>query len=390
MKTQDRMITPAILTVALLTIMAGAVVAPAIASIARAFPLASGSSIKLVLTLPALMVIPFAFFTNRLTRTWGKKKTLLLGLVLYLVSGVGGGLAGSIEFLLICRAFLGISVGIIMPLANALVSDFYQADKAARMMGWVSASSQVGGICGQLLSGVLAAVSWRYSFGSYGVALAAIILVHFYLPEPERRSAPNEKRRQKFPLPVVFYALVMLVTMMVFYVVPVNISLFIENQGMGSPATSGAASAWLNLTAFLLGLSFHRLHKLFGCYSMPAGAGVIALGMFVLGQSTHLAAIFCGLTLVGAGLGFISPLVFQLTRLSAGPARLVSAMALVTSLLYLGQFLSPLVLDSLAGAWFADSPATPFKMATWFGLGLTGLAFLHSIYLKIFSPSAEQ
>jgi MFS family permease len=377
------MITPAILTVALLTIMAGAVVAPAIASIARAFPEASNSTIKLVLTLPALMVIPFALITSRLSRAWGKKKTLLLGLVLYLLSGVGGGLANSIVFLLICRAVLGISVGIVMPLVNALVSDFYKADKAARMMGWVSASSQVGGICGQLLSGVLAVFSWRYSFASYGVALVAIVLVHIYLPEPETGILKKGKKRVPFPLPVVFYALVMFLSMLVFYAVPVNISLFIENQGMGSAAVSGAASAWLNLTAFLLGLCFHKFYKFFGRYSMPTGASAIALGMFVFGQSTHLAAVFCALTLVGAGLGFISPLIFQMTRLAAGPAQLVSAMALVTSLLYLGQFLSPLVIDSLGAFCFKDDPATPFKMASWFALGLTGLALLHTIHLKL-------
>lgn len=46
--------------------MAGAAISPAIASIAGAFPNASTDVIKLIVTLPPLMVIPFALISGRL------------------------------------------------------------------------------------------------------------------------------------------------------------------------------------------------------------------------------------------------------------------------------------------------------------------------------------
>ncbi len=77
MATSNKMIGPAILSVALLTVMAGAAISPAIANIGKAFPDASPGLIKLVLTMPSLMVIPFALISGKLCDRFGKKNVLL-------------------------------------------------------------------------------------------------------------------------------------------------------------------------------------------------------------------------------------------------------------------------------------------------------------------------
>lgn len=130
-----------ILSVALLTVMAGAAISPVIANIAGAFPGAGHGVVKLVLTLPTLLVIPFAMISGRLSDFPGKKKVLLTGLFLYLVGVVGGGFSGTIETMLVFRALLGVSVGLIMPLSTAIVSDFFDGDHATKMMGRISASN---------------------------------------------------------------------------------------------------------------------------------------------------------------------------------------------------------------------------------------------------------
>ena len=120
MVTDSKMIGPTILSVALLTAMAGAAISPVISNIARAFSNASPGRIKLVLTLPSLVVIPFALISGRLCDAFGKRTVLLTGLIFYLVGGLGGGFAGTIEVLLGCRALLGLSVGLIMPISRPL------------------------------------------------------------------------------------------------------------------------------------------------------------------------------------------------------------------------------------------------------------------------------
>ena len=154
MVTDSKMIGPTILSVALLTVMAGAAISPAISNIAKAFSNASPGLIKLVLTLPSLVVIPFALISGRLCDAFGKRTMLLTGLILYLVGGLGGGFAGTIEVLLGCRALLGLSVGLIMPISTAIVSDFFEGGEAMQMMGWISASNHFGGMAAQMISGI--------------------------------------------------------------------------------------------------------------------------------------------------------------------------------------------------------------------------------------------
>lgn len=66
MNKAEKRIGPTILSVSMLTVMAGAAISPAIASIAGAYSNASTDVIKLVVTLPSLMVVPFALISGRL------------------------------------------------------------------------------------------------------------------------------------------------------------------------------------------------------------------------------------------------------------------------------------------------------------------------------------
>lgn len=109
-----------ILSLSLLTVMAGAAVAPALGVIAKAFPGASQLAVQLIISMPSL----FIFLTNlifpRLSAKFGSKTLVLAGLILYTVGGVAAGLFSNIVLLLIMRALVGIGVGIIMPLSTGL------------------------------------------------------------------------------------------------------------------------------------------------------------------------------------------------------------------------------------------------------------------------------
>lgn len=89
MVTESKRVGLAILSVALLTVMAGAAISPAISNIEKAFSNASPGLIKLVLTLPSPVVIPFALISGRLCDAFEKRTMLLRGLTLYLVGGLG-------------------------------------------------------------------------------------------------------------------------------------------------------------------------------------------------------------------------------------------------------------------------------------------------------------
>ena len=145
----------AILSISLITVMAGATISPALGSISEAFPEANETSIKLINTLHALFIIPFTFISSRLTKRVSKKSVLAAGLILYVIGGLGGAFAPTLWLLLVSRAVLGIAVGLIMPISTSLIPDFYEGKEKTVMMGRVSASNQLGGIISIVLAGIL-------------------------------------------------------------------------------------------------------------------------------------------------------------------------------------------------------------------------------------------
>ena len=85
----NKMLMPTILSISLLTVMASTAVSPALSSIKESFAGISDTSAKLVLTLPSLIMIPFSLLSGWLSARMNKKTLVLLGMLLYLIMGVG-------------------------------------------------------------------------------------------------------------------------------------------------------------------------------------------------------------------------------------------------------------------------------------------------------------
>lgn len=223
---------PAILSISLLTLMASAAVSPALAELRKAFPDVGQTTIKLILTLPSLMVIPFSLLSGWLAVRMNKKTLALIGLVIYACAGVGGGLAQNFRQLLVMRAILGIGLGIIMPLSTTFIMDFFSGEERPKMMGLQAVSNQLGGLALLAVAGWLAFLNWRYAFGVYALAFLSIALVFLWLPEPPKppTQKKGEAAQKGLPLAVFGLAGLMLMMMTVYYVFATDLALFIESE----------------------------------------------------------------------------------------------------------------------------------------------------------------
>lgn len=119
----NRMLKPTIISIAMATVMAGAAISPALGLIAANFSGTNPTYIKLVLTAPSLLIIPFSFLSSYLTKRISKRTIVLIGLAIYVISGVGAQFTNTIGMLLAFRFLLGAGVGLVMPLSFTLISD---------------------------------------------------------------------------------------------------------------------------------------------------------------------------------------------------------------------------------------------------------------------------
>lgn len=343
----------AILSVSLLTIMAGAAVSPALGDIALAFPDVSETTIKLLLTLPSVMIIPFIFVSSHLTRRFPKKHILFAGMVFYLIGGLGGGLVSSIELLLFCRAVLGIGVGLLMPISTSLVADFFDGEERTSTMGQVSAANNLGGVVLFLASGVLASISWRMAFSVYSLVIIAAVIVFFYLPA--KKPEPDSPGAVSARLPKKLYAFgaAMFFIVLAFYSIPANMALFLKQEGIGSSRSAGLVISLSTAAGFVAGLLLGRIKRLLQTYFTAIQLLLMGAGFFIISVSSHLFLIGVGVGLMGFGFGSIVPTVFDQVSRQVPKSQTVQAMAIVTSMLFLGQFSSPIFLDGI-GMLFAN------------------------------------
>src|SRR5581483_11067510 len=128
---------------------------------------------------------------------YGRKRVLLLGLVLFGLASLAGGFAQEPAQLVAARAVQGIGAAALAPAALALLSATFPAGKPrVRAFGVWSAMNAAGGAVGVLLGGLLTQyVSWRWvMFVNVPMAAGTLVLAWRGVatgPAPVRSGRPD-------------------------------------------------------------------------------------------------------------------------------------------------------------------------------------------------------
>ncbi|MFN8047392.1 MAG: MFS transporter [Ancrocorticia sp.] len=156
------------------------------------------SSRQWIITGYALTFGGLLLLSGRLGDRWGRKKTLIAGLVGFAVASAIGGAAPSIELLIAARIAQGAFAALLAPSALALVSVSFDDDEGrSRAFGIFGAVSMVGTTIGLLLGGALTeALSWRWTmYINTVIAVPAILGAFLLLP----RTAEGTRQRLDIP-----------------------------------------------------------------------------------------------------------------------------------------------------------------------------------------------
>ncbi|MBO6189360.1 MAG: MFS transporter [Alloprevotella sp.] len=385
MQKVSQRVTATILSMSLLTVMAGAAIAPALGIIRAHFQASSPLLVQLIVSLPALLIILTSLFFLPISRRFSTRTIAVVGLLLYVAAGSGCFFAEHVETLLMLRAVLGISVGLIMPLSTGLLAYYFPPEAQARLMGLSAAMNQLGGVVATLLAGLLAEISWNDAFLVYLLGLIAVVMVWAWLPDAHLRSenkrgkAFEPKQLLKFHPSVVGMWLVM----MIFFVFPTNFALSSPQTTTLSTTGITLAMVGLDLVAFFVGLCFGQLMTLCrrGVKYFAPLCFFAGYGLFVVGGTWPT---FVGTAFVGCAVGVGVPYLNTIASIKGGRNSATTVMPLLSAALYLGQFLSPLVVVPLS-AWLfgAADIVAPYKVACLFSLLLLGQTYATRHYQSL-------
>ena len=317
--------------------------------------------VSLVLTLPPLATAAAGFFIGALSDRIGRVRIFALSLFLFAVSGVSGFFLDNIYAIIAMRLLLGVSIAGLLPMASALISEYYEGEQRTRYLGYLGVSNGIGVLVLQTLCGALAAFGWKYAFLVYLLGLVALPFVLIFLREPPRSCSGKTECPVSVPSPVRYagiYALVFLPALLM-YLVAVNLSYYAGSFAVPvSPFWIGLLLGIFGLSSAVSGFLFWRFSRRFTPLSI---AGLIFLmeagGLFLIGISENLVLLTAGLILLGFGMGLGMPNGTAWVSRITPPAVLGRYMGGVTVSLFLAlfanSFVSPLVLSVLGEGEYA-------------------------------------
>ncbi|NIF34054.1 MFS transporter [Enterobacter sp. Cy-643] len=140
-----------------------AIVYVALPTLAQSLNL-SLSEMQWVVSLYGLTFAALLLAGGSLCDRLGARRMFSLGMALFLLSSVAGGLAQSGTLLLIARCGQGMAAALLQPAVLALMAQRFHGEAHRRALAIWSAIGALGLVAGVMLGGVLAALDWRTIF----------------------------------------------------------------------------------------------------------------------------------------------------------------------------------------------------------------------------------
>lgn len=356
----------AILSLSLVTVMAGAAVSPALGQIKVFYAEVNPVLIQMILSTPPLFIMLTNLMFTKISKHFDSKSIAILGLVLYVIGGVCGGLFSNIYLLLMTRILVGIGTGLIMPLSTGLLAYYFSPEKQSTLMGYSSAMNNIGGIIAMSLSGFLSSLNWRYSFLVYFIGLLVIIFVVLFLPKSKIGSGEiNINKKDLKRRGSLFIG--MFLIQVIFYLYVTNFAVIASTEGLIPPSQIGLVMSAQTVGSLLLSLVFGKIIK-------SMGNKVKLLGVLLFGTSYLLLAIgssyvmnIVALFVNGSGFGILVPYFNMSAVKNIDKEKSTGIMSVMSAAQYSGQFLSPLILSLIVSITNMELLHFPY----WFGFGLS-------------------
>ena len=355
----------AILTMSFIQ-MATNSVSSILANIATEFPDASVTTIQYLMTFPNLMIVAVSVIAAGLAERISKRTLAATGLLLAAVSGIlSFAVHGSILILYVWAGMLGIGVGLVVPMANSLISDYFQENERDTMLGYQTGAANAGSMIMTYVGGVLATIAWQFDYLVYLLAIPGLILTLMFVPKQNvvaKDTVTTEKKKLKISAYEVLFCIVAAVYMLMFYLGPTNIALYFSEKQIGNTMTAGMASSLLLLGGVLMGFLFGKLAEKIGKHTITLGFLALFVGYTLIYMKGQLISTYIGCLLVGMSNPLVLPQCMG-SVVTEDKQRSTVMMSVVFAIANLGTFLAPGITTISKMVMHAETAASRFVFA---------------------------
>lgn len=160
----------------------------------------SAVSASLTLSFTTGILAISMLFAAPLSDAIGKKKLMVISMLLASALGLLTAFSPSFMSLLFFRALLGVFVAGVPSIAMAYVGEQFSIDGIGKIMGLYIAGTSIGGMAGRIFTGILTDLfSWRIALAVIGVLATILSFIFMYLL-PEPKGLVNKRVKTVSPL----------------------------------------------------------------------------------------------------------------------------------------------------------------------------------------------
>jgi len=331
---------------------------------------------RLMLTIPSFVIAILAPILGHIIFKYGKKRSVVIALIVFSISGSAGLYLQTLEMLLFSRAIFGIAVATLMIVSTSLIGDYFKTEHRHKFMGYQSAFMALGGVVFVIGGGVLSDINWRYSFGIY---LIGFILLPFVLTQI-KEVIVNDNNSEEIEVDSNMYFIYFLAFfyMLIFFILPTQIPFLLIEKFNASGSFAGSIIALAFVSNAFGAITFSKIKNKFSYSSIYLiGLFIIAIGFAGVGlvNNTYLFYITSPILGFGGGIMMTNITAWMLSKTSI--KKRVKTSGYFTSAIFLGQFSSPIVFHPLVSHLSVQS----FFFTI--GISLFVIITLILIYMKI-------
>lgn len=342
------------LTISFLSIplSAGIALVPVLSDIASAFP-NQGRWIQLLITVPSLFLMFSSLLTDRLSAKLSLRTISIISVIIILLSGISPFWIGSFAYLLFTRACMGIGMGLLNTVIASLPALYFSGDRERdSAAGIQSAFVCAGGILFNYLSGYAAKYNWRYVFLVQLLNLIPMAAAVMIMPKINKKGggADTSKKKRIWIKEAIPVAAISFLSIVLSCTYPLNLSLFIEKNGLGNSQFAGFMASVNSAIGFAFGLIFGRIYSKTKERTLDLGLAVTAAALLTVRFSPNQPVLMMGSICFGIGTSMISPTLYSMLYKRVKGEAIVSSVALLGIAGNVSQFLSPFFINPIAKA----------------------------------------
>ncbi len=377
----------AIWSVSAVTSLPGLAISPILGKLDTIFPKVSHMEIDSLTSLPSLLIIPFMLISARIADRGGKKKLLVVGLSIYILSAVLYFFVDSIFWLIMIGCLLGVGAGIVIPLSTSIIATIFNGKYRVSQLGISSSITNISLVIATFVAGLLADANWHLPFAVYLLPLLSLLLILKADSKGEldkaikRGEVPGDNTKEAEPtvkgiklkkiaplVGIYFFITYMVLT------VAFNLPYLMQTEKMGS-SVSGTMISIFFLAIMLPGLFLNRVIKALKQHTNVISSVMIFFGLLVIYFSTNLYLIILGCILSGFGYGIMQPIVYEKASDISTHRTTTIILGIVMSMNYLAILLFPFLTQALQDLFHLPTSRDTFIINAILGILFTVTLF---------------